>query len=257
MARFRTGKRPYPSTGERFLKLPHRIKPNCTHAEWVGRAKCAACEVRNFVLFSGLSTHELDTILQPIDNLNVPQHAVLYQQNQPAPFVYTVRSGIIKLSVDLANGGQRIVRLLRAGDVAGMEALVDQRYHHTAVAMRNADVCRIPREVVTRLDQTNPSVHQSLLQRWQCTVDQADHCIVALSTGTAEARMARLLIMLGCTGNQPETMPSREEMGALLGLTTETASRTMAEFKRRGLIHTHKGSDVVCDYAGLAELAKG
>ena len=239
------------------MATPLRIKPYCTHAEWIGRAKCATCEVRNFVLFSGLSAHELDAILLPIDNLHVPQQATLYEQNQSAPFLYTVRSGIIKLSVDLPNGSQRIVRLLRAGDVAGMEALVDTRYHHTAIAMRDADVCRIPREVVTKLDQTNPSVHRSLLQRWQCTVDQADHCIVALSTGTAEARMARLLIMLGCTGDQPETMPSREEMGALLGVTTETASRTMAEFKRRGLIHSQKGSEVVCDAAGLAEIAKG
>jgi CRP-like cAMP-binding protein len=213
--------------------------------------------VRNFVLFSGLSSVEMDAILQPIDNLHVPQHAVLYGQDKPAPFVYTLRSGIIKLKVDLPNGCQRIVRLLRPGDVVGMEALVDGRYHHSAIALRDADVCRIPREVVTKLDQTNPSVHQSLMQRWQCSVDQADHFIVSLSTGAAEARMARLLIMLGCTGNQPESMPSREDMGALLGITTETASRTMAEFKRRGLIHSRKGSEVVCDHAGLAQLATG
>ena len=29
------------------------MKPNCTNVEWHGRAKCAVCEVRNFVLFSG------------------------------------------------------------------------------------------------------------------------------------------------------------------------------------------------------------
>lgn len=235
----------------------HRIKPNCTKPEWVGRAKCATCEVRNFVLFSGLAAHELDAILQPIDNLHVPEHAVLYEQGTPAPFVYTLRSGVIKLKVDLANGGQRIVRLLRTGDVIGMEALVDQRYHHTAIALQDADVCRIPREVVLRLDQTNPNIHQSLMQRWQCSVDQADHFIVSLSTGSAEARMARLLILLGCTGNHAETMPSREDMGALLGITTETASRVMAEFKRRGLVHSYKGSDVVCDHAGLTQLAHG
>lgn len=236
---------------------PHRIKPVCTKPEWVGRSKCTVCGVRNFVLFSGLSPLELDAILQPIDNLHLPEQAVLYEQNQPAAYVYTLRSGIIKLRVDLANGGQRIVRLLRPGDVVGMEALVDQRYRHTAIALQDADVCRIPREVVTRLDQTNPNVHQSLMQRWQCSVDQADHFIVSLSTGSAEARMARLLILLGCTGNEPETMPSREDMGALLGITTETASRVMAEFKRRGLVHTARGSEVVCDHAGLAELAKG
>lgn len=233
------------------------MRPNCTNPQWIGRAKCAVCEVRNFVLFSGLSTHELDTILQPVDNLHVPQHAVLYEEGTAAPSVYTLRSGLIKLKVDLPNGGQRIVRLLRPGDVAGMETLVGERYHHTAIALQDANVCRIPRAVVMQLDQTNPGVHQALLQRWQQSVDQAEHFIVALSTGPAEARMARLLITLGCSGEQPETLPSREDMGALLGITTETASRMMAEFKRRGLVHADRGTDVVCDHSGLVQLAKG
>jgi len=233
------------------------MKPNCTNPEWVGRAKCAECEIRHSVLFSGLSPHELDAILQPIDNLHVPQHAVLYEKDATAPSVYTVRSGLIKLKVDVPNGSQRIVRLLRPGDVAGMETLVGERYHHTAIALQDADVCRIPREVVMHLDKTSPSVHQALQKRWQRAVDQADHFIVALSTGPAEARMARLLITLGCTDDLPETMPSREDMGALLGITTETASRIIAEFKRRGLIHTNKGNFVVCDSAGLIQLANG
>jgi CRP-like cAMP-binding protein len=233
------------------------MKANCTNPQWIGRAKCAVCDVRNFVLFSGLNGHELDAILQPIDNLHAPAGTALYEQGEAAPYVYTVRSGLIKLKIDQPNGCQRIVRLLRPGDVAGMETLVGERYHHTAIALQDADVCRIPREVVIQLDQTNPSVHQALMQRWQRSVDQADHFIVALSTGPAEARMARLLITLGCTADQPETMPSREDMGALLGITTETASRIMADFKRRGLIHTDRGSEVVCDHTGLARLANG
>jgi CRP-like cAMP-binding protein len=234
------------------------MKTNCTNPEWIGRAKCAVCEVRNFVLFSGLATNELDAILQRIDNLHVPQNAVLYEQDAAAPSVYTLRSGLIKLKVDLPNGGQRIVRLLRPGDVAGMETLVGERYHHTAIALQDSDVCRIPREVVMRLDQTNSSVHQALLQRWQHSVDQADHFIVALSTGPAEARMARLLITLGCTGTQPEAlMPSREDMGALLGITTETASRIMADFRRRGLIHIEKSGCVDYNHAELTRLSNG
>ena len=149
------------------------------------------------------------------------------------------------------------MRLLRPGDVAGLETLVGERYHHTAIALQTADVCRIPRKVVIGLDQTNSRVHQALLRRWQNSVDQADHFITALSTGPAEVRMARLLITLGCTGDQLETLPSREDMGALLGITTETASRIMAELKRRGLIQADRGDEVVCDHAGLAILANG
>lgn len=233
------------------------MRPNCTNVEWHGRAQCAVCEVRNFVLFSGLSSQALDSILQPIANLHVPQHAVLYEEGTVAPSVYTVRSGLIKLQVDLPNGGPRIVRLLRPGDVAGMETLIGERYHHTAIAMRDTDVCRIPREMVMQLDRTSSDVHQALMQRWQRSVDQADHFIVALSTGPAEGRMARLLITLGCTDDHAETLPSREDMGALLGITTETASRIMAEFKRRGLVRPNRGSELVCDLSGLTELAEG
>jgi CRP-like cAMP-binding protein len=230
------------------------MKTNCTDPEWIGRAKCAVCDVRNFVLFAGLTVRELDAILQPIDNLHARAGATLYAQGAPATSLFTVRSGLVQLRLDLPNGSHRIVRLLRPGDVVGMEALVDERYRHSAVVMRDADLCRIPREVVMHLDQTNPGVHQGLLKRWQCSIDQADHFIVALSTGPAEARMARLLLTL-CSDNQPEALPSREAMGALLGITTETASRVMAEFRRRGLIHTRQGSEVVCDHRGLAELA--
>jgi len=233
------------------------MKPNCTNVEWQGRAKCDVCEVRNYVLFSGLSLHELDHILKPIDNLYVPQHAVLYEQGAAAPSIYTVRSGLLKLKVGLPNGGQRIVRLLRPGDVAGLETLVGERYHHSAIALQDADICRIPREVVMHLDQTSPAVHQALLLRWQKSVDQADHFITELSTGPADARMARLLIMLGCTRKHTETLPGREDMGALLGITTETASRIMADFKRRGLVRSDKGNDVVCNHAGLTQLANG
>ncbi len=230
---------------------------NCTNVEWVGRAKCSSCEVRNYVLFSGLSTRELDNILQPIDNLHVPQNATLFNEGADGTSLYTVRSGLLKLKVDLPNGGQRIVRLLQKGDVAGMETLVGETYHHTAVALQDTDVCRIPREVVLLLDRTSPSVHTALLQRWQHLIDQADHFIVALSTGPAEARMARLLLALGRHGPHPESLfPSREDMGALLGITTETASRVIAEFKRRGLIQIEKRTCVDYDQTGLSQLAK-
>ena len=230
------------------------MKANCTRAEWSGRALCGSCEVRAFVLTSGLAAPALDTILRAVENLQLPQHGTLYRQATPAPYVYTVRSGVIKLTLDQPNGAQRIVRLLRPGDIVGMEALVDRAYHHTATAMRAADVCRIPREVVLQLDESNPGVHQSLMRRWQCSLDQADAFIVSLSTGPAEARMARLLLMLGCSGGAADGMPSREEMGALLGITTETASRVVADFKRRGLIRTHNGS-VECDPRALDGLA--
>ncbi len=234
------------------------MKPNCTNLEWAGRARCSVCDVRNFVLFAGLSANTLDSLLLPIDNLRAPEHHTLYGQGEAAMHVYTIRAGLIKLKVDLPNGGQRIVRLLGPGDLVGMEALVGDPYHHSAIVMQDADLCRIPLGVVRKLDQTSPEVHRTLQQRWQRSVDQADLFITSLSTGSAESRMARLLMMLlkGQTTMHAEfVLPSREDMGALLGITTETASRIMAEFKRRGLVQMDRSVYMGCDQDKLAALA--
>ena len=170
--------------------------------------------------------------------------------------MYTVRSGLIKLRANLPDGGQRIVRLLGPGDLIGIKALVEDNYHHSAIVMQDADICRIPREIVGKLDQKFPEVHRALQQRGQHSVDLADHFITALSTGSAETRMSRLLVMLDSVATHSEfVLPSREDMGALLGITTETASRIVAEFKRRGLLHVNKGSYVGCDLSGLSQLA--
>jgi CRP/FNR family transcriptional regulator len=45
-------------------------------------------------------------------------------------------------------------------------------------------------------------------------------------------------------------------MGALLGITTETASRVIAEFKRRGLIQIEKRECVDYDHTALTRLAE-
>jgi CRP-like cAMP-binding protein len=233
-----------------------KTKANCTNTQWVGRSKCAVCDVRNIVLFAGLSNEELDDILQPIDNLHASAGAILYQHGSPGRSLFTVRHGLVKLSIDLPNGGYRIVRMLGPGDVAGLEALLGEPYHHTAVVLRDADLCRIPREVVGQLDQTNPKVHHQLLMRWQGAVDQADQLIASLTSGSAEERLARLLVDMGCEGERdPVAMLSREDMGALLGVTTETASRVMAEFKRRGLVREERGLCVYCDHRGLKAIA--
>lgn len=232
------------------------MKPNCTNAEWIGRAKCSVCEVRNIVLFAGLTNDELDRILHPIDNLHAPAGAVLYEQGGSGSSVFTVRSGMVKLTLDIADGGGRIVRLLGAGDVAGLEALLAQPYKHTATVLHDADLCRIPAELVNQLDQTQPKLHRQLLLRWQKAVDQADSLIACLASGKIEARLARLLLKLGCRDESSRGyMLNREDMGALLGVTTETASRAMAEFKRQGWVREEKGYCVFCNRQALAALA--
>jgi len=51
---------------------------------------------------------------------------------------------MIKLVRATADGRERIVRVLRPGDVAGLEALANARYDTEAIALVDTQVCRHP-----------------------------------------------------------------------------------------------------------------
>lgn len=213
-------------------------KPNIA-AAWTGQAECRGCGIRELALFADLKEQDFALIHLPIDELVFEPGSTIYHAGDEGRALYTVRTGLVKLVHYLPDGGQRIVRLLRPGDTLGLEATVGQPYEHTAVVLRQALTCRLPLEVVNRLQQETPRLHNQLMQRWYKSVRQADEWLTELSTGSARARVARLLISLAVTaedGSRYCELFSREDVGAMLGVTTETASRMIAEFRRAGVI---------------------
>ena len=112
-----------------------------------------------------------------------------------------------------------------------------------------------PVQVVRELSRHNPTLHHELLNRWQRALSDADAWLTELSTGSARHRVARLILRLSDTGpGQPECrLFSREDLGAMLGITTETASRTIAEFKRNGWLRELATNHFVVDTEALEE----
>ncbi|OOZ36464.1 Crp/Fnr family transcriptional regulator [Solemya velesiana gill symbiont] len=224
---------------------------------WEGEADCLSCTLRNSVLFSGLEEKDLDEIHQPIDLYALPPGSTLYRAGDIGDRMYTIRSGILKLVQYLPDGTQRIVRLVKATDVIGLEALLDQPYQHDAVVLQSTQACSLPVSVVRALSQTNPALHQELLNRWQRALTEADAWLTELSTGSAKQRVARLLLRLVRDEQASECeLFSREDMGAMLGITTETASRAIAEFKRQSLLVETTPNHFLLDIRNLERLAE-
>jgi len=223
---------------------------------WAGEADCRSCALRGSVLFAGLQEADFRGIHQPIDQYLLPAGAVLYRAGDRAERLYTIRSGLLKLVQYLADGSQRIVRLLRTTDIVGLEALLGEPYQHDAVALQPCELCRLPASLVQHLSEQNPAIHQELLQRWQRALTEADAWITLLSTGSARQRMARLLLRLLCDAASTTCeLFGREDLGAVLGITTETASRVIAELKREGVLVEIDSNRFHADLHSLRQIA--
>ena len=170
---------------------------------------------------------------------------MLYQQGSSNDTVIFITEGLLKLVLHLPNGHARIVRLHRPGSVLGLSGLLAQDTEHMAVAMTPVATLRLPLNALQRLRTEEPTTYVRLLERWHSYLQDADTWITEFSTGPIRGRVARLLSFL--SDFEPDTADGQvqlltcEEMGSILGVTTESVSRTLAELKRRKILTPEDG----------------
>jgi len=237
--------------------MPEQSESPVSFAEaWSGKIDCQNCTLRHSVLFAGLTEANFKNLHQPVDQFVLSPGEKLYGEGELGTHMFTIRKGLVKLEQYLPDGTQRIVRLLKSTDVAGLETLLGKTYKHNAFALRTTEVCRYPTSVVSELAKNNPQLHLDLMTHWQSALSEADSWITELSTGSAKERVARLLLRLAKDEpNRQCVLFGREDMGAMLGITTETASRIIAEFKRQGVIKEVGSSQYICDAESLEKVA--
>ena len=211
--------------------------PIKTESAWRGTADCKACGIRDMVLFADLNEQDFNLIHAPIDDLVFSAGQTLYHEGEAAYCIFTLRSGLLKLVRSTPDGRQRVLRVLRPGDVVGLEALATSRYDSEATTLTEASLCRIPTDVIHRLTQNSPRLHWRLLQKWQQALKEADDWLAELNFGTARQRVANFVMkMRHATDPSVVTLFSREDMGAMMALKLETVSREISALVRAGAI---------------------
>ena len=232
----------------------------CTDAEWVGRADCRHCNIRNMMLFSGLPDTAFDRTLRPIDNFVYAPGASLYDEGQPGEAIFSIRRGLVKLLHLSADGSQRILRLLGSGSAVGLELLDGgKQYRHSAVAVSQLDVCRIPVSAIAALEKEFPELTRQERHRLQEHLDRADEWILTMGTGPARQRVAHLLLFLSRYSADPNgdvELLAGEDMAAIVGTSVETVSRIIADLKRRRLLNRVAAHLYRCDTAALEAITR-
>lgn len=164
--------------------------------------------------------------------------SLLYRADASVDAVYHIRSGIVKMVRFEPTGGQRIVRVLKAGDVAEIESIISDVFEHTAIAVDNVSACRIPIESFRRHVVSSGQVQWQALKQSLANLREAETWLSQLTGNktSARARMARLLLCLRVGADERIHRIGIEDMAAIVGITAATVSRIVSEFRRNGMI---------------------
>lgn len=164
----------------------------------------------------------------------------LYHEGSPVDYLYIIRDGRIKMLNFLENGRSRIVRLHQRGSIIGLNGMVDEPYAHTAMSIDEVSCYQIPMSRIKSIKEHDTETYCILLEYWHDYLNMADTWITDFSTGAIRGRVARLIRFLmesdEYTGPRQVTLLTVEEMADILGVTPESVSRVMADFKRKNII---------------------
>ena len=178
----------------------------------------------------GFHTHASDYIF--------PSGVALQNMAAPVQAVYCIRKGVVKLVKYDANGGQRIVRVLKKGDVAGIDWAFAGTAEYAAIAVGEVHACQIPVGFFLDFVSSHADFQSRLLHKSQEALRETELWLSQLVGGTIPARVrtARLLLRLREGDSDRVHHLNNEDMGAILGVTEETVSRAIAELLRQEIL---------------------
>lgn len=224
------------------------------------KGHCLTCPIRHLSIFGELPLERLEQIqhFQP----TVMEYQIgetVYHQGAPAQTAYTLRKGMVKLTKSLANGRTQIIRVLGAGELFGFDGFADETYSHSAIPLSTLEVCRLPLIDLASLKKQYTEIDTAMTQRWLQYLHAAENQMLALGVMKAPERLASFLVNWydsGLVTQAGVALPlARGEIGELLGLTLETVSRFISEWKRQGYIRENKGYLQLIDRTALLKAA--
>jgi CRP/FNR family nitrogen fixation transcriptional regulator len=187
------------------------------------------------------------------------RNAAVFNEGDPARHVYKVVSGAIRTCRVLMDGRRQIADFYLPGDFFGLDWQAEHGF--TAEAIADAVVVSYPRSQLELIAETRPIVQKLLMKLLSQGLSATQNHVVMLGRQTAQERLAWFLlrIMQRSDDNPHLDLPmSRLDIADYLGLTIETVSRGISQFKRQQLITVSGAHQVVLkDVEALESLASG
>jgi CRP/FNR family transcriptional regulator len=178
--------------------------------------------------------------------LGDPRQPTDHQWHERPDWYANVISGVVKLTLALADGRQQIVGLLFPSDFLGRPFKGGVPY--TAEAATVVEVCCFGRRHFEQLIEEQPAARRLFIER---TLDAARDWMMLLGCKSAEERVATLLLLIArrrrAAWCEPWAQPlpltielplSRTDMAEYLGLRIETISRQLRKLSAAGVIET-------------------
>jgi CRP-like cAMP-binding protein len=180
------------------------------------------------------------------------------EANYMVSALYLVVSGRVQLYRTTRDGRRFVIATLGPGSIFGEESILGgEAFGAYAVALEPCTIWVMPRKQALEISSTNAMFGFGLMQAMGQRVVEAENRLEQMAYSTIASRLAALLLELA--GNDPDGVvhATHQELADMLGTWRETISKTLQDFRRRGLVASGRRQLTLLDKEGLESEAGG
>ncbi len=204
--------------------------------------------------------HGIHSLLEnrPVKKLKKKSH--LFTEGDHTHYLYYVSSGKAKCYKTNDAGKDYIVGINKEGDFIGLTALFDRGiYKESCVTLEDSEIIMIPSQEFFDILKTNCRLLIEFTKMISLDLSDAEDKLLNLAYNSARKRVAEALLFmsrkyLNGTSGTILFQLQRENISAIAGISPESVSRNLSDFKDEGLISTDNGHITILDIKKLEDM---
>jgi CRP/FNR family transcriptional regulator, anaerobic regulatory protein len=208
------------------------------------KVACSSCNMRELCMPVGLSNEELSRIDDIVaTRRKIKRGESLFQSGEKFTNLFAIRTGFFKTCIASEDGRFQVTGFQMAGEIVGLDGIVNDTHTCDAVALEDAEVCVMPFDRIEEISREVNSLQRHVHKIMSREIVREHGVILFLGSMRAEERLAAFLLNLvqrlharGFSQSELILRMSREEIGSYLGMKIETVSRTFSKFVEENIV---------------------
>ncbi|MCC2641011.1 MAG: putative Transcriptional regulator, Crp/Fnr family [Nitrospira sp.] len=224
----------------------------------------ASSGLNQIPLLNILSAQDRQQVLSELTETRYGRGQYIFREGDPTEYFHIVKEGTVKCVKSSLDGKECTLKVLMPGDLFCCDAATFDGASHpgTAQPMGEVSVLRMKKEAYFKMLRRNPDAAMEVIRYLGSRLNEAQEKAKVLALDRADQRLASLLTDLAertgvkePNGIRLSVRLTRQDMANMVGVTTETAIRIMARFKKDRLVSGTAARLVIRDLPRLKLLA--